>query len=136
MTMAKTSQEVHFDLKRPCDDCPFRTDAKRHDGVIKDLPTLHGRLERGLFAHTCHKTDPRSDGPNPKYKGPVQHCAGALILCRNDKDYKLQHPQIDAALAGKFDPTELDMESPVFKSFHEMVKHYVAIVNEDERRKK
>lgn len=77
------TRELHFDMKAPCDDCPFRRDVPCHDGVGSDLMSIWGKIETGRFAHSCHKTDSRSDGFTGNEKTKIQHCAGALIMMKN-----------------------------------------------------
>jgi hypothetical protein len=69
-----------FDRVRPCDDCPFRKDVPPEDGIGGNIPSMFADIDMGRFTHTCHKTDPRADGFIPTHEGPIQHCAGAIIM--------------------------------------------------------
>lgn len=107
---------MKFDLTRPCNNCPFRTDL---------TPYLRSRLVQEILGcgkvawpatwFACHKTVDYSDGGN---KGRVhentQHCAGVLIILQRDG-----RPNDAMQLAERFgywDPKALDMSSPVYAS--------------------
>jgi len=104
-TEAITARDVAWDLKNPCNDCPFKRKTAFHEGVAGGLPQLIESLEDGRFAHTCHKTDNRSNCDGPRnHDGPVQHCAGALLMLLKPRSkHGLQLPLLQAAEAGKFD---------------------------------
>lgn len=117
--------EMRFDLKKPCKDCPFRADAPYHEGVLKDIPKLHSLVEKGQMAHSCHMTDPRSDSEHGKrYKGPVQHCAGLLLMMKNDVELLGQY-QMGAWEDGRWKPMEMCTKTAVFKNLGQMLKHYL-----------
>lgn len=117
--------EMRFDLKRPCKDCPFREGAPYHEGVLKDIPKYHSLIEKGKMAHSCHMTDPRSDSPaGQAYKGPVQHCAGLLLMMANDVNL-LGDYQAAAWSDGKWKPMDMDRTVKVFKDFGALLKHYL-----------
>lgn len=115
---------MDFDLKKPCPHCPFRNDIKPY--LSRDrVEELQSALESGR-TFTCHKTtvagdeDEMVDGPN------AQHCAGALILMEKDTDgdpgcMAIQLARI-AGRFGLFDPKKLDMDSPVFDSWNDMIE--------------
>ncbi len=119
-------KEMRFDLRSPCDDCPFRTNAPMHEGIIAELTSkIDSLLDDGLV-HSCHKTDPRADCEAHKRapKGsPVQHCAGALIMM--EKMGRRQIAAVFAEIKGIYDPKRLNMEAPVFSSPKEMLLYYV-----------
>jgi len=99
------ASDLHWDLEQPCNDCPFRKGVPFHKGVCSSLPLYLGEIERGNFAHTCHKTDnrPSCDGPRPE-NATMQHCAGAIImLLKTGEGYDLQRPLLKAVDAGKLD---------------------------------
>lgn len=118
---------MHFDLKRPCKDCPFRKDVV---GYLKK-----GRAQEILDAilredqtFTCHKTitgeriedesgEPIAYAPGVK----DQHCAGALIM---EKRYGWPNRMPRIAISfGLFDPDALRDEEVVFESESAMVAH-------------
>ncbi len=119
-------KSMRFDLRSPCSDCPFRTDAPMHEGIIAEIHNKLTAMDDAALAHSCHQTDPRADcAPEKRVpKGsPVQHCAGALIMQR-----KMGDPQLLAAMAeakGLFKPERLNMEAPVFSSKKKMLLHYI-----------
>lgn len=101
---------LHYDLHKPCADCPFRRDVPMHEGVAVDLPQIMIDLSDGNFAHTCHKTDPRSDSPvGQAADGPAQHCAGALLMVlRTTNGIVDQEPMARAVGDGRLDLAQLD----------------------------
>lgn len=117
-----THKELAWDLKTPCRDCPFRKDVEPHPGVAHELELYFAKILIGEFSHSCHKTDPRSDGFEPGYKGAVQHCAGANILTRKTKE--IQTPAFYAEYKKIFNPKKLDMKAPVFNNLIEMANKY------------
>lgn len=121
--------EVDFSLKAPCHDCPFKRTSPIHTGVASDLINIHGRIEMGRFAHTCHKTDSRSDGYDPNHKGPVKHCAGALIMMKNMGPEGIQDFWL---AAGRWKIIKKIKTHPdVFKNSNEMVFHYADKLKDD-----
>jgi hypothetical protein len=99
---------MHFDLKKPCKDCPFlpgsctNTTLKpgRIDSIIKAV-----HEEDLTFA--CHKTTDRPDQVD------WQHCAGALIHLEKSGDSN-QMVQLAERL-GLYDPSKLDMSIKVIE---------------------
>ena len=110
---------MNFKLKKPCKDCPFRTDIQaflRPDRAEEIFLAI--TEQQATF--TCHKTTVESedgemvDGPN------AEHCAGALILLE-----KLDQPNQMMRIAeriGLYDRRELEMESPVFDSGDDFIE--------------
>jgi hypothetical protein len=120
--------EIHFDLNRPCAECPFRRNAPPHEGVLRDLPKIGRHLKEGKFLHTCHRTDPRSDyEPARGYKGKLQHCAGALAMQVNEGTAMKNVLLVEQAIFSKrrFLPDELPKNPEVFGSLLEMFRHYM-----------
>ena len=70
---------MHFDLRQPCDDCPFL----KHGGIrlrrtrAEEIGAMMLSPDGGTFA--CHKTTEAGGS-----EGPEQHCAGALIFAENN----------------------------------------------------
>lgn len=95
---------MHFDLTRPCDNCPFRSD------IIPYLDSRCESLAEKIMHHTfeCHKTvygDHRDE--RGRFKKRVrQHCAGALIVM--EKQGQLGDMQQIAERLGIYDPRRLD----------------------------
>ena len=70
---------VNFNLKRPCANCPFRTDIRpflRRDQAQQIADSLLDQQQ--TFA--CHKTVDYSEDPAGRVPDDAQHCAGALIM--------------------------------------------------------
>lgn len=90
-----------FDLKRPCNNCPFRTDKAA-------LFALHPvRLEeiRTAVSFTCHKTvDYSGDDPTPSAK--AQQCAGLMAVLHAEGQHNTIM-QVAGRLAG-YDPGTID----------------------------
>lgn len=106
--------DLRFDLTTPCADCPFRHDVPLHDGVGGDLPVLLGRMLLGTAAHSCHKTDSRSDCESAKsFTGPIQHCAGLMIML--ERAGEPSNAMLRAEREGKLDRKKLNMSAPVYR---------------------
>ena len=111
----------YFGLKKPCKDCPFRTDIMFHlrtDRVeeICESLTLHQQ------SFHCHKTTKHDeDGETLPHDGE-SHCAGALIMLEH-MEQPNQMMRISERLGG-YDRTNLDMKAPVFESADEMIEEY------------
>jgi hypothetical protein len=112
---------MRFDLIRPCDNCPFRTDLQSgpyiRAGMVRDvLGSPDGRGEEFFpaFSFACHKTIDYSRGNAGRVHRKSQHCAGAaIILMRENK------PNGAMQLAQRlldWDPSKLDMTAPVYES--------------------
>lgn len=109
-----TDQNLRFDLTTPCSDCPFRYDVPKHEGIASDLSELFMGVERGVAAHSCHKTDPRSDCDSAqRFAGPVQHCAGFMIMLH--KEGVPSNAMLAAVRKGLLDLKQLNMAAPVYR---------------------
>jgi hypothetical protein len=111
---------MHFDLKKPCANCPFRSDIPAYltKGRVQQIVIA---LERATFA--CHKTTVDSDDDDSSERVVIddsQHCAGALIMLQRTRTYS--RPAEIAEVLGLYDPSELEIESPVFNTFEEMIE--------------
>lgn len=131
-----TTDNVAWNLARPCADCPFRRDAPDHLGVVKSLPEYLDSIRGGTFAHTCHKTDNRSscDGPRSFTGEQAEHCAGALhFLIRCGEGLDLQLPLLQAIEAGKLDIhaacKAAEADEAVFGSLKEFIAYYLAMLD-------
>lgn len=101
---------MQFDLVKPCDNCPFRTDIRPYLRKGR-IAAIKQSLVRDNATFACHKTT-RAGGASGRKQ---QHCAGALILCEKT-DTPAGVIQIAERL-GLYDPSRLDMSSPVFNSW-------------------
>jgi hypothetical protein len=121
--------KLHFDLKRPCAECPFRKGVPAHEGVFKSIPRYYREIQAGRFLHTCHRTDPRSDYlPAKGYKGKLQHCAGALAMQVNEGTAMRNALLVELAVFSRrrFLPDQLPKNPEVFGSFRELALYYFA----------
>lgn len=101
---------LDWDLKQPCDDCPFTRAAPFHQGVAETLPQNVEAIEAHRFAHTCHKTDnrPYCDGPKTYQGERPKHCVGALyMLIKSGGSKWMQHAFVQAMDAGRVDVEDL-----------------------------
>lgn len=110
---------MNHELKRPCPDCPFRTDSlegwlgeNRAEEIIDSITRL-----QQTFA--CHETTGiKGDVP----KGGEQQCAGAMIMLE-----KIERPTQMMRIAerlGMYDRHALDMDAPVFDGPEEFIHHH------------
>jgi hypothetical protein len=112
---------MRFDLKKPCHNCPFRTDV---------LPFLHtARVEELCEAiitkdktFQCHKTITRDDEGRARSTDKDQHCAGALIMLE-----KMDRPNQMMRIAyrlGIYDKRKLHMRAPVYDQATDMIERH------------
>jgi hypothetical protein len=131
------STDLAFDLKKPCDDCPFTKNAKMHEGVVQDLIPQIKLMEEGRFMHSCHKTDPRADhGRETPPNGSIQHCAGVLLMMKKNPDL-LGKGQCMAIFQKKWKPDLMskDAEKNAFESLGELAAHYFDLLVEYKKKK-
>lgn len=103
---------MKYDLRKPCDLCPFRNDDKR---LYVDTERL---AEFAAGAFCCHKTTESDDDGSFTPKPDSQHCAGALIFL--EKQNPPNQMMRIAERLGLYDRTKLDMDAPVFGSLEEV----------------
>ena len=94
--------QFHFDLVRPCGNCPFRRDIDFYLAVDRRTEIVDFLLDDHSFI--CHKT------LDKKVK---QQCAGALISLAKDGRLFDNFLFRLAAMAGEFDPDKLILDSPI-----------------------
>ncbi len=138
---ALSRKDLGFLLKKPCADCPFKKSTPFHDGVGSSLPDLYEGVEKGLITHTCHKTDPRSDGYEDNYNGQVQQCAGFIVMLKkmeafNEEDLdKFHRGLLSSYLREDFAPSSYPDDKDVFSSVKEMARHYLPFLRGKRRRR-
>lgn len=108
---------MKFGLVRPCEKCPFRTDCSAGwlDHRIMSLAT---DIFEGNKSFTCHETLNKAH----KSHKNSHHCAGALIMIE-----KLKIPNSVIQIAERFklyNPRNLDLNAPVFKTIGELIDHH------------
>lgn len=111
---------MKFDLKKPCSNCPFRSD----DKGVRISETRAQEIADGITikqgTFSCHKTTNDKDGDIADDKD-VQHCAGAMIMLE-----KMEKPNQMMRLEerfGGYDRHKLDMNAPVVDDADEFVEH-------------
>lgn len=96
---------MNFDLKKPCADCPFRSDK-----LFQLRPDRVKEIVNG-DSFPCHKTVDYSEGTPDTSK--EQECAGLMIMLEH-----MEQPNQMMRIAerlGVYDRTKLDMDSPVYE---------------------
>lgn len=108
---------MRYDLKKPCKNCPFRTDKTRITFASRERAE---EIEETAYRHgfPCHKSAEfkESDdyGNDGYYAGEnTQHCAGAIIMYLNDDEYAWPGVDNDEELVERL-RNKMDMKSPVF----------------------
>jgi hypothetical protein len=107
-----------FALKRPCGNCPFRTD--RTPFLDRErAQDIADSLHADASFH-CHKTiSYESEDGTGEVTGESKHCAGALITMERE-GFANQMMRIGERL-GLYDPAALVMDSPVYDSLADWV---------------
>lgn len=128
---------MRFDLKKPCADCPFRTDCipgwlgqARAEEIADALLGPPGKT----FA--CHKTTRHGDEGQHEQHSGEQHCAGALLLVEA-VGFPNQMLQVAERL-GVRDPAVLDRSAArlVFEDRESFMRHHCADVRPTRDRSK
>lgn len=107
---------MRFDLKKPCEKCPFRTDVTPYLRKARAAEISHALTEQQA-TFTCHK---HSHSLGYSRKKEEQHCAGAMIVLE-----KMQRPNQLMRIAerfGEYNFKLLDMKAPVFKTLKQFIK--------------
>lgn len=102
---------MRFDLRQPCNECPFRTDIEFHLSSRKAEEIAASLFSDQSFA--CHKTTIFTEddqGFSTVEHGPkTQACAGATIMLEH-----MERPNQLMRICeriGYYDRTKMDMES-------------------------
>ncbi len=121
---------MNYDMKKPCDKCPFRTDIKPYLRKSR-VREIDRNLKHSEFP--CHQTidynaieeyrdsnglEEDDDYIPSSILDKTKHCAGALILL--EKLGRSHQMMRISERFGDYKHTELDMKAPVFDSFEEM----------------
>lgn len=114
---------MKFNLKRPCADCPFRTDRRfylRADRVREILgdPDARGIQWFPADSFACHKTLNRFG----RVHDASQHCAGAAIILIRD-GIPNTAMQLAERLLG-WDARRLDQRAPVDASRRQCIERH------------
>ena len=106
-----------YSMTKPCPKCPFRNDIRPYL-TPERVEEIEASLERAEFP--CHQTVDYDDDGEGCVTSKSEHCAGALILM--EKEGRSSQMMRIAERLGMYDHTKLDMDSPVFDSFEEMIE--------------
>lgn len=115
---------MRFDLRKPCKDCPFRTD--RDFALLAERRLEIGAsLERGEW-FPCHETTAEDDETlERRANSDSQHCAGVMIMLMKcgQPTQAMQLAERLGRMLGRvlFDPLRLQMDAPVFDSILQFV---------------
>lgn len=101
-------------LKRPCKDCPFRTDSPRYLADARYVSIAKALVDEGK-SFSCHKTLESEPGSGELVIGDSsRECAGAMIwLQAQGRPSAIM--QIMERL-GAWSPDRLDLEAPVYRT--------------------
>lgn len=104
---------MNYDLKKPCSNCPFRSDKffPLHPERVNEIVSSNAEF-------ACHKTVDYSDGEGV-IKQKSQHCAGLLIMLE-----KMERPHQMMRIAkrlGAYDMSKLEMDQPVYESVDDYI---------------
>ena len=106
---------MNYNLKKPCNNCPFRSD--------KYFPLHPDRVDEivgGGEAFACHKTVDYSGDDGGRLKSKSEHCAGLLIMLEH-----MEQPHQMMRIAeriGLYDRSKLEMDSPVYEDVHDYLE--------------
>lgn len=112
---------MKFTLRRPCADCPFRTDCRPKWLGRKRANEIATSITAHQKTFSCHKTNDFESGEVQETEAS-QHCAGALIMLE-----KLNQPNQMMRIAERlrlYDRHKLDMAAPVFDTAKQFIKHH------------
>lgn len=114
-----------FDLKKPCNDCPFRKDEMMIETLGKERMTgivTNVIKEDGFFS--CHKTIDYSVDTD-RLQPQNQFCAGALIAIEKaNATYDNKNTRIAVGF-GFYDPKQLEDKDSVIDPKEYIDKKYV-----------
>lgn len=101
-------------LKKPCRDCPFRTDAPRYlkDSRYKQIAAA--LVDQGQ-SFSCHKTlESDAESGDLVIGNSSRQCAGAMIWLQSQGRPNTMMQVMERL--GAWSPSSLDMNAPVFQT--------------------
>lgn len=103
---------MKYDLRKPCNNCPFRSDVK---------PYIRSERVEEIIGvpFACHKTTKFDDEGEHLEHDEERHCAGSLIL-HEKMNQPHQMMRIMERL-GFYDRKKLDMEAAVYDDAYGML---------------
>lgn len=115
---------MKFNLKRPCKDCPFRTDIHPYLNADR-VREITDALMTGNSTFACHETTEynEEEGDMASTKDS-SHCAGAMIFLEV-QEIAIQNQMVRIAERLRiYDHKKLDMSAPVFHDQQSMIDHH------------
>jgi len=110
-----------YNLKRPCKNCPFRTDVPGYLTRARAQEIAESIANGAEFP--CHETTVYDEETDDMREGPKsQNCAGSLIM-QEHQEAPNQIMRI-AERTGHYDAEKLDMSAPVAKSAFAFIDHH------------
>lgn len=124
----------HYDMNRPCTNCPFRTDetAIRFATVERALEIAFTALLHGFPCHvTAEYVEEDEETDGYVFGQNTQHCAGYLIMQTNETgDRPWPGMGGDPGLAQRIN-ARVDHAAPVFRSINDYLE-----TNRDDQNKR
>jgi len=112
---------MKMELKRPCSNCPFRTDIQPYLRRSRTEEIGYGLLNDADFA--CHKTlvdEYESEGDGQRVGKDTQACAGSMIVLE-----KMESPTQMMRISERlrlYKRDSLDMNAPVYSDIYEFAQ--------------
>lgn len=109
-----------YKLRRPCAECPFRTDVPPYLTGVRAADISIALLRGSEFA--CHETTEHDDEGEAHTTPDSMFCAGALIVLE-----KMDQPNQMMRIAERlemYDRTKLFMDSPVHEDLDGFIRHH------------
>jgi hypothetical protein len=112
---------MKFDIKKPCQNCPFRLDqpVPLRAGRAREIGNMLTHDDMSWFP--CHETTGVKKHRRVKRENQ-SHCAGAMIML-----WRMRMPNVAMRLAlafGKISVQNLDCTIPVASSCDEFINHH------------
>ena len=104
-------------LRKPCDNCPFRTDVDRFLHPKRYLSIARSMVDMGE-SFTCHKHNQFDDETGKAItNAESMSCAGGMIWLQHQKKPNTLMQVMQRF--GLFNPSKLRMDSPVYRTRRE-----------------
>jgi len=135
---------MHFNMKRPCQDCPFRRDidgfltagraAEIAAGMLRDNTTFQCHKTLNWYSSSDEDEDENEDEDgqgrcqSTQESEQSEHCAGALIFSlKHENKARFANGMLQIAERfGLYEPSKVDRDAfpQVFDSAEEMIDHH------------
>lgn len=118
---------MRFDLKGPCKNCPFRTDATAirfacHERAEEIADSAY---RNGFPCHLSAEVDEDDDEAGYEFGENTQHCAGALIMFARHDDGTLPFAALPEARQDEI-RDRLEWAAPVYDDESDFLDSYGA----------